>query len=65
MSIQLKVPTITCQGCVDTITKVIKTEESGATVDVNLEEKLVTVDAEMSTESIKQLITASGHEVAE
>ncbi|MGB3402943.1 MAG: heavy-metal-associated domain-containing protein [Microcoleaceae cyanobacterium] len=65
MSIQLKVPTITCQGCVDTITNVIKTEDSDATVDVNMDDKMVTVDASMSKESIKQLITASGHEVAE
>ena len=65
MSIQLKVPSMVCQGCVDTITKVIKTEASDATVNVDLEEKLVTVDANLSKESIKQLITAAGHEVAE
>ncbi|MGB3532635.1 MAG: heavy-metal-associated domain-containing protein [Microcoleaceae cyanobacterium] len=65
MSIQLKVPSIVCQGCVDTITNVIKTEDSKANVDVSLEEKLVTVDASMSKESVKQLITAAGHEVAD
>lgn len=65
MSVQLKVPSMVCQGCVDTITKVITTEDSDATVDANLDEKLVTVDASMSKESIKQLITAAGHEVAE
>jgi len=54
-----------CQGCVDTITKVIKTEDSDATVDINLEDKLVSVDASMSEESIKQLITSVGHTVEE
>lgn len=63
MSVQLKVPSMVCQGCVDTITKVIKTEDSDAKVDVKLEEKLVTVDASMSEESIKQLITSVGHTV--
>ncbi len=65
MSVQLKVPSIVCQGCIDTITNVIKTEDSDATVDANLEDKMVTVDASMSEESIKQLITAAGHKVEE
>ena len=60
---QLKVPSIACGGCADTITKAIKTHESEADVQVDVENKLVTVDTKASEESIKQVITAAGHTV--
>ncbi|MGB7442787.1 MAG: heavy-metal-associated domain-containing protein [Coleofasciculaceae cyanobacterium] len=61
--IKLKVPSITCQGCVDTITKEILTHESGAKVDVDVDAKTVSVETEASEESIKQMITSVGHTV--
>ncbi len=60
---QLKVPSIACSGCADTITKAIKNLESEADVQVDVEQKIVTVEAKVSEESIKQVITASGHTV--
>lgn len=63
MAIQLKVPSIACGGCADTITKAIKTHESGADVQVDVEKKMVTVESKASEESIKQIITATGHTV--
>lgn len=63
MTMQLKVPSISCDGCADTITKAIKTHESGADVQVNVEKKMVTVETKASEESIKQIITAAGHTV--
>ncbi|MBZ8183216.1 MAG: heavy-metal-associated domain-containing protein [Oscillatoria sp. PMC 1051.18] len=61
---KIKVPSIVCQGCVDTITKEIKTHEPEAKVEVDLEGKTVTVDeTKASEESIKQMITAVGHTV--
>ncbi|MDJ0556584.1 MAG: heavy-metal-associated domain-containing protein [Microcoleaceae cyanobacterium MO_207.B10] len=63
MAMQLKVPSIACGGCADTITKAIKTHESEADVQVDVENKLVTVDTKASEESIKQVITAAGHTV--
>ncbi|MGE5656863.1 MAG: heavy-metal-associated domain-containing protein [Actinomycetota bacterium] len=65
MALQLKVPTIVCNGCVDTITKAIKTVEDEAKVNVDLAAKTVTVEAQASEESIKQAIVATGHTVAE
>ncbi|MGQ4646578.1 cation transporter [Lyngbya aestuarii] len=62
-AIKLKVPSIVCKGCVDTITKEILTHESGAKVDVDLEAKTVSIESEASEESIKQMITAVGHTV--
>lgn len=64
MAIELKVPSMVCEGCVDTITEAIKTEEPEAQVDIDLETKKVTVDTQASEESIKQIIVATGHEIA-
>ena len=63
MAIQLKVPSIVCSGCADTITKAIKNYESQADVQVDVEQKIVTVETKASEESIKQVITATGHTV--
>jgi len=63
MAMQLKVPSIACSGCADTITKAIKNHESEADVQVDVEQKIVTVEAKASEESIKQVITDAGHTV--
>ncbi|NEP91158.1 MAG: heavy-metal-associated domain-containing protein [Okeania sp. SIO2C2] len=63
MAIQLKVPSIACGGCADTITKAIKTQESEADVQVDVEQKIVTVETKASEESIQQAIIAAGHTV--
>ncbi len=65
MSMTLKVPSIKCEGCADTITKEIKVHDANATVSVNMAEKTVNVDSEtLSESSVKQAITAVGHDVA-
>ena len=61
--IELKVPSMVCEGCVETLTKAIKTHEPNAKVNIDLDSKQVTVDTQASVESIKQVITATGHEV--
>ncbi|NEQ37598.1 MAG: heavy-metal-associated domain-containing protein [Okeania sp. SIO3I5] len=63
MAMQLKVSSIACSGCADTITKAIKNLESEADVQVDVEQKLVTVETKASEESIKQVITDAGHTV--
>ena len=63
MALELKVPSMVCNGCVETVSKAIKTVESDAEVDINLETKMVKVDAKASPESIKQAITATGHTI--
>ncbi|MBW4651033.1 MAG: heavy-metal-associated domain-containing protein [Kastovskya adunca ATA6-11-RM4] len=64
MTMQFKVPSITCSGCADTIKQEILTHESEAHVDVDVEAKTVSVDGTKASEaSIKQMIVAVGHTV--
>lgn len=63
MALQLKVPSMTCEGCVDTVTKAIKTVDGGAKVDIDLETKDVSVETEASRASIRDAIVAQGHTV--
>ena len=64
MTITLTVPSIKCEGCGETITKGIKVSDADAKVSVDIKNKTVEVDSEMSESSVKQAITATGHEVA-
>lgn len=64
MTMTLKVPSIKCEDCADTITKEIKVHDADANVRVDIEKKTVEVDTEMSESSVKQAITITGHEVA-
>jgi copper chaperone len=63
MTMKFRVPSMVCQGCVTTVKEAISTHEPNAKVEVNLDTKQVTVDTEASEESIKQVITAVGHNV--
>jgi copper chaperone len=53
-----------CEGCVETVSKAISTHEPDAKIDIDLNTKEVKVDTEASEESIRQIIVATGHEVA-
>lgn len=63
MSLQLKVPSIVCEGCAETITKAVKSVDAEAQVDVDVSAKTVKVEGSQSEESIKQAIAATGHTV--
>ena len=63
MAIQLKVPSIVCDGCGTTIKEAIKTHEPEADVKVDIQKKMVSVETGASEESIKQIIVAAGHTV--
>ena len=64
MAINLKVPSMVCDGCVSIVKEAILTHEPEAKVSIDLDTKQVTVDTQASEASIKQVITAAGHEVA-
>ena len=64
MSMTFEVPSIKCEGCGDTITKEIKVHDDQANVKVDVSNKTVEVDSSMSEESVREAITATGHEVA-
>lgn len=63
MSLQLKVPSIVCEGCAETITKAVKSVDAEAQVDVDVSAKTVKVEGTQSEDSIKQAIAATGHTV--
>ncbi|MDJ0600939.1 MAG: heavy-metal-associated domain-containing protein [Crocosphaera sp.] len=63
MTITLKVPSIACDGCADTITKAIEGQKPEAKVSVDVDSKMVTVETDASTETIKEIITEAGHTV--
>lgn len=65
MTINFKVPSMVCDGCVTTVKEAILTHEPNAKVDIDLNSKQVKVDTEASEESIKQVVTAVGHTVEE
>ncbi len=63
MAITLKVPDIKCDECAKKITKSIQTMESDAKVDVNIDTKIVTVEAAASEDSIKQIVQSAGYTI--
>lgn len=64
MALKLNVPTLNSPEAVQTLKETILTSEPDAKVDVDLETKVVTVEAKASEETFKQLITAAGHKIA-
>ncbi|MEL7223687.1 MAG: heavy-metal-associated domain-containing protein [Cyanobacteria bacterium P01_D01_bin.36] len=64
MTMTLSVPSIKCDGCAETIIKEIKVHDANAKVNVDVSDKKVEVDSNMSEASVKQAIAAVGHEVA-
>jgi copper chaperone len=65
MALKLHVPTLDNPQVAQEIKETILTSEPGAKVDIDVENKTVTIEAKASEETFKQLITASGHQVAE
>jgi copper chaperone len=63
MALKLKVPTIVCSGCANTIKEAIITVDSDAKVDVDVEAKTVTLESQAAEESFKQAIVATGHTI--
>lgn len=64
MKLEFKVPSMVCEGCVDTVKKAIAKTDSAAQVEVVLETKAVMVDTSSSMEEIQQAIAGVGHTVA-
>lgn len=63
MSLQLKVPSMVCDGCAEKVTQVIQGLDSDAKVEVDLSTKVVTIEGKPSEDSIKEAITSAGHTV--
>lgn len=63
MTLQFKVPSMVCEGCVKTVTEAIQTIDSGASVNIVLETKDVSIETQASEQSIKEAIAAKGHTI--
>ncbi|MFE4106782.1 heavy-metal-associated domain-containing protein [Almyronema epifaneia] len=64
MAIELTVPSMVCEGCVETVTEAITQVDSEAEVNIDLQTKAVVAKTEASEASIRQAIEATGHTVA-
>lgn len=61
MTLQLEVPKIACAGCVNTVTKAIKSVDTNATVQADAKTKLVAVETSAPETAIKEAIAQVGY----
>jgi copper chaperone len=61
MKLQLKVPNISCGGCVSTITEAIKKVDSNATVQGNSQAKTISVETQFPETEIKAVMANIGY----
>ncbi|MFB2934205.1 heavy-metal-associated domain-containing protein [Aerosakkonemataceae cyanobacterium BLCC-F154] len=61
---ELKVPSMACSACGDTITKAIKTVDPNAVVQADPKTKLVNVTTEKPETEIREAIAAAGYPVS-
>jgi copper chaperone len=61
MTVQLKVPSMVCSSCVNSVTKALNRLEEDAHVNIDLENKIVTMDGKSSEDAMKKAIRAIGH----
>lgn len=64
MALKLHVPTLSTAEQAEDIKETILTHEPDAKVDIDLDQKTVTVEAKASEETFKQAITAAGYEIS-
>jgi len=63
MTVEIKVSSIVCQACANTVTKAIQSLDAQADVKIDLETKIVNINGKSSETAIKEAITAVGHTV--
>lgn len=63
MSMELKVPSMACSACSDTITKAIKTVDPNAVVQADPKTKLVNVETDKPETEIREAIASAGYPV--
>lgn len=63
-TLELTVPSIVCDRCVQAVTQAIQGIDAQAEVRINLETKQVSITTIVDLEALKAAIDAAGHEVA-
>lgn len=64
MAVELKVPSIACSGCVDTLTKAVMEVDPSASVKGDVQAKTLSVETTASEDAVKEAITKAGHTLA-
>lgn len=64
MTVKLTVPSILCEGCVETVTKAIQSVDAQASVRVDLATKEVSIETIASLADLIAAIDEVGHEVS-
>ena len=64
MTVKLTVPSILCEGCVETVTKAIQSVDAQASVRVDLATKEVSIEPIASLADLTAAIDEVGHEVS-
>jgi copper chaperone len=60
-TIELKVPSMACSACAETITKAVNAIDTTATVNADLTTKLVSITSTQPETAIKSAIAAAGY----
>jgi|YNPMSStandDraft_2_1061718.scaffolds.fasta_scaffold28146_2 copper chaperone len=60
---EITVPTIVCQGCIDNLAKAISELDSNAVITGDVANKKLQVRSTLDIEQIKSVITSTGHRV--
>ncbi len=63
MTVEIKVPSMVCQACANTVTKAIKSLDTEADVQINLETKTVNINGKPSETAVKEAIVSVGHTI--
>ena len=64
MKLQLKVPSMVCSSCAETITKAVRAVDPTAVVVANPKTKLVEVETQQPQDRIARAIAQTGHILA-
>jgi copper chaperone len=62
-TIELKIPSMACSACAETITKAVKALDDSATIQADLTTKLVSITSTQAEPDIKSAIAAAGYAV--
>lgn len=58
---QYKVEKMSCMSCFRNIDEAVKEVDAKATLSVNMEQKLVSIQTELSAEKVQDVITEAGY----
>jgi copper chaperone len=64
MPLNLSVPSIGCNSCIETITKALQAVDTSAIIVGDAVAKTINITSQLHEERIRQLIELAGHKVA-